>query len=89
MASDEKILQYKDLKNYNNRVKQYVDENAGSGGSTTLADLGITVSAAQINDLKNISDYTMLYYDRNVRDKNIYYFLSSKLPWMWYIAKIH
>lgn len=58
MASDEKILQFKDLKTYNNRVKQYVDENAGSGGSTTLADLGITVTAKQINDLTNISDYT-------------------------------
>lgn len=64
MASDEKILQYKDLKTYNNRVKQYVDENAGSGGSTTLADLGITVSATQINEIPNInSKATDAYYN--------------------------
>ena len=62
MASDEKILQYKDLKNYNNRVKQYVDENAGSGGSTTLADLGVTVTAAQINEIPSIKAYAETAY---------------------------
>ena len=64
MASDEKILQFKDLKTYNNRVKQYVDENAGSGGgSTTLADLGITVSAAQINEIPSIKSKATGAYD--------------------------
>ena len=84
MASDEKILQFKALKTYNNRVKQYVDENAGSGGSTTLADLGITVSATQINDLTNISDYTYkmvndLYTPYKYNDKSLVKYVDNSV----------
>lgn len=76
MASDEKILQFKDLKTYNNRVKQYVDENAGSGGSTTLTDLGITVTAAQINEIPSIKAYAETAY-KNEADYRVKRQVSS------------
>lgn len=53
-ASDNKILQFGDLKTYNNKVKQYVQANKGNSEKTTLADLGITESPGNINMLSDI-----------------------------------
>lgn len=59
-ASDNKIIQFSDLKTYNNKVKQYVQANKGSTEKTTLADLGIVESAGNINMLSDILD--RVYY---------------------------
>lgn len=48
MATDNAVMRYKDIKYYNEKLQ---DSMPSGGGVSSLADLGITLSAAEINNL--------------------------------------
>lgn len=78
MATDNAVMRYKDIKYYNEKLQ---DSMPSGGGVSSLADLGITLSADEINNLptdiasaknaaiKSASDYVdkrLLYSDTSV-----------------------
>lgn len=61
MATDNAVMRYKDIKYYNEKLQ---DSMPSGGGVSSLADLGITLSAAEINNLPTaISNCKIKYID--------------------------
>lgn len=62
MATDNAVMRYKDIKYYNEKLQ---DSMPSGGGVSSLADLGITLSADEINNLPNRVAETVTNEDNN------------------------